>query len=90
MSDDIEDDGDSAYLDEINDLTRLIESGEAMVRDGSAIDLSNLEAAVADLCQRMAAAPPKDTDAVTNAIAHLVTRLNTLGEALREQAANRQ
>jgi hypothetical protein len=86
MSDDI----DSAYLDEINDLTRLIESGEAMVRDGSAIDLSNLEAAVANLCQRMAEDPPKDTDAVTDAIAHLVTRLNALGEALREQAENRQ
>ena len=84
MSDTTDDDG-GGYLAEIENLTALVDAGHEMVERGDAIDLSNLEAAIGDLCQRMAEDPPDDPEAVTQAIQTLVTRLGELGEALKAQ-----
>lgn len=74
------------YLAEIADISKLVESGKQLVAEGNAIDLSNLEAIVADLCQRMAAAPPANPSEVTTAIEKVVADLTQLGEALRHQS----
>jgi hypothetical protein len=76
------------YLKEIEDLTMLVESGHDLVRDGNQVDLTNLEEPIADLCRRLAEAPPKDPDAVTVAIQHLVGRLGALSDALQAQVGN--
>jgi len=73
------------YLAEIDDLTKLVESGHDLVRQGNQIDLTNLEAPIADLCRRLSEVPPTDPDAVTVAIQHLVGRLGALSEALQAQ-----
>lgn len=74
------------YMQEIEDLTKLVESGHQLVKDGNQIDLSNLEEPIADLCRRLAETPPENPEAVTMAIQHLVQRLGTLSEALQTQA----
>jgi len=74
------------YLDEIEDLTKLVESGHDLVRQGNQIDLTNLEAPIADLCRRLSEVPPSDPEAVTVAIQHLVGRLGALSEALQAQS----
>lgn len=66
MSDETEAGG--GYLKEIADLTALVESGHQLVAQGDAIDLTNLETAIGDLCRRMAESPPDNPDAVTQAI----------------------
>ena len=74
------------YLDEINDLTKLVESGHDLVNQGNQIVLSNLEQPIADLCRRMALLPPDNAEEVTKAIQHLVSRLGDLSAALQTQA----
>lgn len=78
--------GGADYLQEIDDLTQLVESGHELVREGNQVDLTNLEAPIADLCRRLAEVPPKDPEAVTSAIQNLVARLGALSEALQAQA----
>ncbi len=78
--------GGPDYLKEIEDLTQLVESGHDLVKDGNQVDLSNLEAPIAELCRRLAKDPPSDPDAVTVAIQHLVGRLGALSDALQSQA----
>jgi len=86
MSTNSEDQPGPDYLAEIADLTKLVESGHDLVRQGNQIDLSNLEEPIADLCRRMALVPPSDSGAITSAIQHLVTRLGALSEALQAQS----
>lgn len=74
------------YLAEIADISKLVESGKELVAQGNAIDLSNLEAIIGDLCQRMAATPPANPAEVTGAIEKVVADLTQLGEALRHQS----
>lgn len=73
------------YMKEIEDLTKLVESGHELVNEGNQIDLTNLEEPIADLCRRLAESPPEDPQAVTMAIQHLVQRLGALSEALQAQ-----
>lgn len=80
---------DDIYLAEIAHLTKMVDTGAELVEEGNEINLANLETAVAELCQRMAEAPPADTTKITSAIEQLVERLNTLGEALRHQHETR-
>ena len=56
------------YLAEITDISKMIESGKELVAQGNAIDLSNLEAVIGDLCRRMAEVPPSNPNEVTAAI----------------------
>lgn len=74
------------YLTEIADIAKLVESGKELVAQGNTIDLSNLEAIIGDLCQRMATQPPPNPAEVTTAIEQVVTDLTELGDALREQS----
>lgn len=78
------------FLAEIDDLTKLVESGHDLVRQGNQIDMTNLEEPIADLCRRLAETPPSNPDAVTVAIQHLVGRLGALSEALQAQAISRE
>ncbi len=80
---------DDIYLAEIAHLTKMVDTGAELVEEGNEINLANLEAAVAEICSRMAEAPPTDTAKITKAIEQLVERLNTLGEALRRQQETR-
>ncbi len=86
MSDESQDTVTDEYLNEIDALSNLVESGHRLVDEGSTIDLSNLESAVSELCQRMAETPPEDAQAVMSAIETLVARLGELGKALEAQA----
>lgn len=83
-------DGQDDYLAEIAGLMEVIDKGHELVNEGNTIDLSNLESAIGDLCQRMAQEPPQDPNAVTAAIQELVARLSALGDALKMQAGNIQ
>lgn len=74
------------YLAEITDISKMIESGKELVAQGNAIDLSNLEAVIGDLCRRMAEVPPSNPNEVTSAIEKVVNDLSILGEALRLQS----
>lgn len=74
------------YLGEIEDLTKLVESGHDLVKQGNQINLTNLEEPIADLCRRLAEDPPNNPDEVTIAIQHLVGRLGALSEALQAQS----
>jgi hypothetical protein len=81
--------GSPDYLQEIEDLTKLVESGHDLVKGGSQVDMTNLEEPIADLCRRLAEVPPSDPEAVTAAIHHLVSRLGALSDALQVQANQR-
>ena len=74
------------YLAEITDISKMIESGKELVAQGNAIDLSNLEAVIGDLCRRMAEVPPSNPNEVTAAIEKVVNDLTNLGEALHRQS----
>lgn len=74
------------YLAEIADISTMVESGKELVAQGNAIDLSNLEAVIGDLCRRMAEVPPSNPAEVTAAIEKVVGDLSRLGEALRHQS----
>lgn len=74
------------YLTEIADISTMVDSGKELVAQGNAIDLSNLEAVIADLCRRMAEVPPPNPGEVTVAIEKVVGDLSRLGEALRHQS----
>lgn len=76
---------DAAYLADIDYLKRMIETGAELVEEGNEISLANLEAAISDLCVRMAEHPPADSAPITDAIEELVERLGELGEALKRQ-----
>lgn len=89
MTDELDDDGDG-YLADIAALMQVIDSGHELVRDGNTVNLTNLELAISDLCQRMAKEPPQAPDAVTAAIQELVAHLSALGAALKAQADNLQ
>lgn len=86
MSDTPENGAAPDYMKEIEDLTKLVESGHQLIKDGNHIDLSNLEEPIADLCRRLAETPPENPEAVTMAIQHLVQRLGALSEALQAQS----
>lgn len=89
MTNDNNDTPDARYIAEIEQLTKMVDTGSELVAEGNEISLANLEAAVADLCLRMADDPPTESDAIVAAIETLVTRLNKLGEALQQQNAQR-
>ena len=74
------------YLAEIVDISKMVESGRELVAQGNSIELSNLEAVIADLCRRMAEVPPANPVEVTSAIERVVTDLTQLGDALRRQS----
>lgn len=80
---------DDAYMAEIAYLMKMCDTGAELIAEGNEISLSNLETAVAELCGRMAEAPPSDTAMITEAIEQLVERLNALGEAIRRQHETR-
>lgn len=77
---------DPDYLQEIEDLTTLVERGHDLVKGGNQVNLTNLEEPIADLCRRLSEVPPSDPEAVTVAIQHLVGRLGALSDALQAQA----
>ncbi|MEX2311112.1 MAG: hypothetical protein WD624_01540 [Rhodospirillales bacterium] len=89
MNSSTEDGSGKDYLEEIADLTKLVESGHDLVNQGNQIDLSNLEQPIADLCRRMALVPPGNAEEVSSAIQHLVSRLGALSTALQTQAKAR-
>lgn len=74
------------YIAEIAEISKLVESGRELVAQGNAIDLSNLETIISDLCQRMATQPPSNPAEVTAAIEKVVADLRELGDALHEQS----
>lgn len=74
------------YLAEIADISKIIESGRELVAQGNAIDLTNLEALIGDLCRRMAEDPPSDPDEVSIAIEKIVADLTQLSDGLRHQS----
>ncbi len=74
------------YLAEIMEISNMVESGKELVAQGNAIDLSNLEAVIGDLCRRMAEVPPPNPHEVTVAIEKVVSDLTNLGDALRRQS----
>jgi len=74
------------YLSEIAEISKLVDSGKELVAQGNAIDLSNLEAVIGDLCRRMAEVPPANPQEVTSAIEKVVCDLTQLGDALRHQS----
>lgn len=74
------------YLAEIADISKMVDSGKELVAQGNAIDLSNLEAVIGDLCRRMAETPPANPAEVTSAIEKVVNDLTQLGDALRHQS----
>ena len=86
MSTPINDSGQLDYLSEINELTKVVESGHELIKQGNTIDLANLETQIADLCRRMSLVSPDDADAVTVAIQHLVGRLGVLSDAIQTQS----
>jgi len=77
--------GETDYMAEIAALSTLVDKGRGLVDANNSIDLSSLEAEIADLCRRMAAAPPKNAEQVTAAIHELVGHLGELAEALKAQ-----
>lgn len=81
-----DDNSQADYLSEIADLTKVVESGHDLIKQGNTIDLANLETQIADLCRRMSLVPPEDADAVTVAIQNLVGRLGALSDAIQSQA----
>jgi len=74
------------YLAEIIDISKMVESGKELVAQGNAIDLSNLEAVIGELCRRMAEVPPSNPHEVTVAIEKVVSDLTNLGDALHRQS----
>ena len=74
------------YLAEIADISKMVDSGKELVAQGNAIDLSNLEAVISDLCRRMAENPPSNPAEITAAIESVVADLTQLGEALNRQS----
>lgn len=76
------------YLAEIEALTQLVESGHELVKEGNQIDLTNLEEPIADLCRRLAEAPPDNAEEITVAIQNLVGRLGALSDALQAQVGS--
>jgi hypothetical protein len=74
------------YLAEIAQISQLVDSSKELLAQGNAIDLSNLEAVIGDLCRRMAEVPPANPQEVTAAIEKVVSDLTQLGDALRHQS----
>ena len=75
------------YLSEIEGLTKLVESGHDLVKEGNQVDLTNLEEPIADLCRRIAETPPDNPEAVTDAIQNLVSQLGALSDAIQSQVS---
>lgn len=71
-------------ITKLNALTQFIEDAQNTLQKGEVIDLSHLDAEVAQLCDETLKLPPAEAVAVQPIMGNMITKLEALGVALKD------
>lgn len=68
----------------LNALTQFIEDAQQKLQKGEVVNLSHLDAEVAQLCDDTLQLPPKEAVKVQPIMGNMIAKLETLGLALQD------
>jgi hypothetical protein len=68
----------------LNGLTQFIEEALTKLQNGEVVDLSHLDAKVAQLCEETLKLPPEEAVKVQPVMGDMISKLETLGLALQD------
>lgn len=68
----------------LNALTQFIEEAQEKLQKGEVVNLTHLDAEVAQLCDETLKLPPKEAVKVQPIMGNMITKLETLGLALKD------
>lgn len=71
-------------ISKLKALTQFIEGAQAKLQNGEVIDLSHLDAEVAQLCEETLKLPPEEAVKVQPVMGDMISKLETLSLALQD------
>ena len=74
-----------AMIDEADKISSLIATARKLLEDNKMVDLKALEGRVADLCQRIEAAPTGEVAPIRNTVNTILADLDLLADELAQQ-----
>ena len=77
-------------MTKLQDLTHFIEDAQNKLRDGEVLNLSHLDAEVAQLCEETLTLPPQDALKIQPIMGTIISKLEELGVALKDFQTNLQ
>lgn len=72
----------------LNELTDFIEEAQAKLNDGEVVNMTHLDDEVSALCDQTLALPPQEAAQIQPIMGEMISKLETLGIALKEFQAN--